>query len=75
MEIPKNNEDYRKLEYWDGRYKEEESYDWFTGYEAFRHLLVEDVNVSDKILHLGMIEIVVLVHFSMKQLHVLRNCI
>ena len=53
MEIPQNNEDYRKLEYWDERYKEEESYDWFTGYDSFRHLLVQDVNKSDRILHLG----------------------
>ena len=53
MEIPKNNEDYRKLDYWDKRYKEEDSYDWFTGYESFKDLLVQDISKSDLILNLG----------------------
>ena len=56
MEIPRNNEDYRTLEYWDKRYEEEESYEWFMGYGAFRHLMNRDIKTSDTILTLGRVQ-------------------
>lgn len=54
MELPDRNTDYRDQSYWDNRYQKEEVFDWFSDYEAFKHLLQEDIKYSDKILILGM---------------------
>jgi len=53
MELPKKNEDYRMKEYWDTRYTTEESYDWFTDYSSFKHLIHQDIDTSNSILMLG----------------------
>ena len=53
MELPKQNEDYRKQEYWDSRYTTEDKYDWFTGYSAYKLLLARDIDTSASILMLG----------------------
>lgn len=51
--LAKDNNEYDKQEYWDDRFETEESFDWFTEYAAFKHLLLDDIKASDKILILG----------------------
>ena len=53
MELPINNADYKCVDYWDERYTEEEHFDWFASYDAFRHLVADTVKHSDRILMLG----------------------
>ncbi|XP_052782902.1 EEF1A lysine methyltransferase 4-like [Mya arenaria] len=53
MELPGRNSDYREKSYWDERYTTEESYDWFTGYSSFQHLLRRDILPQQHILTIG----------------------
>ncbi|CAG2245881.1 EEF1AKMT4 [Mytilus edulis] len=53
MELPDRNTDYRDQSYWDDRYSKEKAFDWFSDYEAFKHLLKDDIKTADKILILG----------------------
>ena len=53
MDLPLNNGEYKRREYWDERYKNEEKYDWFTAYSAFKELVVASISPNDKILMLG----------------------
>lgn len=48
-----DSEKYKRRSYWNDRYKEEESYDWFGNFSAFEHLLCRDVKKKDRILVLG----------------------
>ena len=32
-----SNKEFKKKEYWDKRFEEEEDFDWFHPYRAFRH--------------------------------------
>ncbi len=44
---------YKRQSYWNERYAEEESYDWFCDISAFKHLFCRDVKAGDRILVLG----------------------
>lgn len=44
---------YQQLEYWNKRFAEEEHYEWFKDYSHFRHLILENVRSSDRVLELG----------------------
>jgi len=67
MELPKSNSDYRDKCYWDDRYTTEDSYEWFTGYSSFKHLLKKDILPDDKILTLGrFIKYILKLHYVFK---------
>ena len=44
---------YKTIEYWDERYKEEECFEWFGGYDNFKNVIKKYVKESDEILVLG----------------------
>lgn len=52
--LPLSNEGYGRREYWDERYREEETFDWFVGYSKVRELILRHVNVKDSVLNLGL---------------------
>lgn len=39
MDIPEDNTQYGRREYWDERFGQEDEYDWFRKYSSFRDLL------------------------------------
>ena len=47
------NSKYSRVEYWDERYKEEESFEWFGGYSNFEYIIKNYMKKSDEILVLG----------------------
>ncbi|XP_035384531.1 EEF1A lysine methyltransferase 4 [Electrophorus electricus] len=51
--LPDCNSRYRSAEYWDERYRTEESFDWFGDFSKFQHLLVQHVGKDARILMLG----------------------
>ncbi|XP_066295909.1 EEF1A lysine methyltransferase 4-like [Branchiostoma lanceolatum] len=51
--LPQDVREYAKKEYWDRRYEEEDSFEWFKGYDSFRDLVLRNVKKTDKILMLG----------------------
>ena len=53
MELPEHNDSYGNQTYWDDRYSNEESSEWFAAYEKFRDLILDTVKKSDRILMLG----------------------
>ena len=48
-----DREKFKDKSYWEGRYGEEESFDWFCELKSFEHLLFKHLNRSDSILNLG----------------------
>lgn len=48
-----NNLKYNRLEYWNERYKDEESFEWFGEYARFKEVLSQIVKTTDRILVLG----------------------
>ena len=55
MELPKSNNTYALKEYWDTRYKQEETFDWFAKYDTFKSHIYKTIKQSDRILNLGLI--------------------
>ncbi|XP_061696175.1 EEF1A lysine methyltransferase 4 [Syngnathoides biaculeatus] len=51
--LPEDNLQYKDVDYWDERYKVEESYDWLGGLSKFWHLLENHIKKDDSILVLG----------------------
>ncbi|XP_068195882.1 EEF1A lysine methyltransferase 4 [Antennarius striatus] len=51
--LPENNSRYKHVEYWDDRYRAEETYDWFGSFCKFRYLLENHIKKEDCILVLG----------------------
>ena len=51
--IKTEREKFKKQEYWEERYKTEESFDWFCELSSFEHLLTPHLNCTDRILNLG----------------------
>jgi hypothetical protein len=51
-----NNLKYKCLDYWNERYKEEESFEWFGEYRMFKSILKNIIAPMDKILVLGNLE-------------------
>ena len=46
MELPVDSTSYKEEAYWDERFENEDSYDWFVGYEKIRDLM--DITFRDK---------------------------
>lgn len=46
-------EKFKTKHYWDERYKNEETFDWFGELSSFEHLLFQHLNPTDRILNLG----------------------
>lgn len=53
MELPENNIIYKKKEYWDERFEQEDAYDWLVTFDQVKSGLVEHIKPSDRILMLG----------------------
>ena len=51
--LPECNAGYYEKNYWDDRYSQEESFDWFVKYDVIRDLLSNSTKKSDVILNLG----------------------
>lgn len=51
--LPDNNSRYKDVDYWDERYKTEQSYDWLGSFSKFQHILENHVKKEDAILMLG----------------------
>ena len=52
-EPPAHVSRYAAAEYWDSRFEQEDEYEWFRGYEAFRHLVERQVQPHHRVLVLG----------------------
>lgn len=50
---PGKTSDYLLPSYWNDRFRDEKGYEWFKGYEEFKHLLLPHLCPGDKILILG----------------------
>lgn len=48
-----NNLKYKCLDYWNERYKEEETFEWFGEYAMFKSVLKKIITPNDRILVLG----------------------
>ena len=53
MSAPEHVSRYSESSYWDSRFKGEAEYEWFRGYEAFRHLVERELKPDDRVLVLG----------------------
>ncbi|XP_034051833.1 EEF1A lysine methyltransferase 4 [Gymnodraco acuticeps] len=51
--LPDDNSRYNDVDYWDERYKTEQSFDWLGCFSKFKHLLEKHVKQEDSILILG----------------------
>eukprot|EP01112_Ceratiomyxa_fruticulosa_P010058 TRINITY_DN2644_c0_g1_i2.p1 TRINITY_DN2644_c0_g1~~TRINITY_DN2644_c0_g1_i2.p1 ORF type:complete len:206 (+),score=38.36 TRINITY_DN2644_c0_g1_i2:634-1251(+) len=52
--LPEKNEEYKTKEYWETRYgKDKGLYDWFKGYKDIEHIVKEEIQPSDRMLHIG----------------------
>lgn len=47
------NKKYKDVDYWNERYRTEETFEWFGDFAKFRHLLVQHVEKEENILMLG----------------------
>ncbi|RXM99794.1 Endothelin-converting enzyme 2 [Acipenser ruthenus] len=54
--LPDSNSRYKDVDYWDERYKHEESFEWFGNFYNFKHLLELHVGKEDRILVLDLTE-------------------
>lgn len=50
---PEKTAEYLEPEYWNRRFRTEETYDWLKGYAEFRHLIRPHLSTGDKILVVG----------------------
>lgn len=51
--LPDSNARYKDVDYWDERYRTEESFEWFGDFTKFDHLLKQHVGTEENILMLG----------------------
>ncbi|TRY69747.1 hypothetical protein DNTS_035422 [Danionella cerebrum] len=51
--LPKCNARYKDVDYWNERYRTEQSFEWFGDFTKFEHLLKQHVGTEDNILMLG----------------------
>lgn len=51
--LPDSNARYKDVDYWNERYRTEESFEWFGDFTKFEHLIKEHVGVEENILILG----------------------
>lgn len=52
--LPDSNARYKDVDYWNERYRTEESFEWFGDFTNFEHLLKQHVGTEENILMLGM---------------------
>eukprot|EP01006_Ploeotia_vitrea_P031673 TRINITY_DN63987_c0_g1_i4.p1 TRINITY_DN63987_c0_g1~~TRINITY_DN63987_c0_g1_i4.p1 ORF type:complete len:212 (+),score=31.48 TRINITY_DN63987_c0_g1_i4:28-663(+) len=53
MDIPNDVNEYKKQEYWDKRYTNEESYEWLRKFDDIKDVLAEQLKPHHKLLHVG----------------------
>ncbi|XP_067851251.1 EEF1A lysine methyltransferase 4 [Heptranchias perlo] len=51
--LPSSNSQYKDQDYWDDRYRHEETFEWFGAFSHFEHLLKEEIQRDESILILG----------------------
>ncbi|XP_050985478.1 EEF1A lysine methyltransferase 4 isoform X1 [Labeo rohita] len=51
--LPDSNARYKDVDYWNERYRTEESFEWFGDFTKFEHLLKQHVGTEENILMLG----------------------
>ncbi|XP_056336577.1 EEF1A lysine methyltransferase 4 [Danio aesculapii] len=51
--LPDSNARYKDVDYWNERYRTEESFEWFGDFTKFEHLLKQHVGIEENILMLG----------------------
>uniref|UniRef100_UPI00398E57E4 EEF1A lysine methyltransferase 4 n=1 Tax=Pristiophorus japonicus TaxID=55135 RepID=UPI00398E57E4 len=51
--LPNNNSQYKDQDYWDERYRHEETFEWLGPFSHFEHLLREEIRSNETILILG----------------------
>ncbi|XP_016396767.1 endothelin-converting enzyme 2-like isoform X2 [Sinocyclocheilus rhinocerous] len=51
--FPDSNAKYKDVNYWNERYRTEESFEWFGDFTKFKHLLKQHVGTEENILMLG----------------------
>ncbi|XP_072330194.1 EEF1A lysine methyltransferase 4 isoform X1 [Scyliorhinus torazame] len=51
--LPSSNLRYKDQDYWDERYRHEETFEWFGAFSCFEHLLKEEIRSDETILILG----------------------
>lgn len=51
--LPDSNAKYKDVDYWNERYRTEESFEWFGDFTKFEHLIKRHVGVEENILILG----------------------
>jgi len=51
--LPSRNSDYSLANYWDERYKDEDSNEWLVNYDSIKHVIRDIVDTRDTILMLG----------------------
>ncbi|XP_077077967.1 EEF1A lysine methyltransferase 4 isoform X2 [Siphateles boraxobius] len=51
--LPDSNARYKDVDYWNERYRTEESFEWFGDFTKFGHLLKQHVEAEENILMLG----------------------
>jgi len=60
-----NNKKYKLVDYWNERYKEEESFEWFGEWFKFKSVINKKITYNDQILILG---------FYINILILIQNC-
>ncbi|XP_067218727.1 EEF1A lysine methyltransferase 4 isoform X1 [Chanodichthys erythropterus] len=51
--LPDSNTRYKDVDYWNERYRTEESFEWFGDFTKFEHLLKQHVGTEENVLMLG----------------------
>lgn len=54
--LPDSNARYKDVDYWNERYRTEESFEWFGDFTKFGHLLKQHVESEENILMLGKLD-------------------
>ncbi|CAJ0593974.1 unnamed protein product [Cylicocyclus nassatus] len=48
-----DNRQYASREYWEERFKNEEEFEWLADFSAFKHLILPNLRIDSRILHIG----------------------
>lgn len=55
--MPDSNTRYKDVDYWNERYRTEESFEWFGDFTKFEHLLKQHVGTEENVLMLGKLDV------------------